>query len=128
MGLTSKKKLTNQVTPRVDGNRKLANLKSLEFKLAISEQLENKYCFKDLRPSDIKIFHNFLDETVGKKLTITEVDSLFLRTKGGPKQEINGRDVVHYGKGRQSFRIFGYYNQDGYFTITRIDPRHKINK
>lgn len=127
MGLTSRKKLTTQVTPRVNGNRKLANVKKL-FKLAISEQLENKYCFKDLRPEDIKTFHNFLDETVGKGLTITEVDSMFLRTRGGVKQEINGRDVVHYGKNRQAFRIFGYYNQDGYFTITRIDPKHKTNK
>ncbi|MBN2959205.1 MAG: hypothetical protein JTJ17_06050 [Streptococcus gordonii] len=121
--LTDKKR-----APSKQGTRLTNSKNETPFKLAICEQLDNKFCFKNLTSEDIKSLHRFIDDTVGKSLTISKVDNLFLRTKGTVTQNINGRDVVHYGKNNNPFRIFGYYNQDGYFNITRIDPKHKTNK
>ncbi|MCW0945145.1 MULTISPECIES: MAG6450 family protein [Streptococcus] len=121
--LTDKKRVSSEKGTRLT-NSKNETL----FKLAICEQLDNNFCFKDLKNPDIKHLHKFIDETIGKNLTISIVDKLYLRTKGQIQQEINGRDVIHYGKDNQPFRIFGYYNSDGYFNITRIDPKHKTHK
>lgn len=108
------------------------NRSRVEFKLAIQHTLANRYQFKNLRSADIKMFSNFLKETVGKGLTITEVEKLFLRTKSNPRELelINGEEheVCHFGKNRNSFRIHGYYNDDGYFVIYRIDPKHEYHK
>lgn len=124
----SGKKLTNQ-TYVENKTSKLTNIKSKNFKIAISEPLDNNFCFKSLKkPENIRKFQAFIDETIGKKLTISEVDKMYLRTKGEIKQEINGREVVHYGKDRNPFRIFGYYNNDGYLIVTRIDPTHATHK
>lgn len=98
------------------------------FKISICEQLDNNYCFKDLSKEALKSFHTFIDDTVGQKLTISVVEKMYLRTKGGAKQLVNGRELIHFGKDKKPFRIFGYYNNDGYFSITRIDPKHKTNK
>ena len=81
-----------------------------------------------MKPADLRALHNFISQTIGEKLTITEVDKLYLRTKGGVRQDINNEDVIHYGKDRTQFRVFGYYNSENYFNITRIDPKHKTNK
>ncbi len=109
------------------GGSPLTSPKKCLFKIAICEQLDNNFCFKHLKSGDLKAFHSFIDETVGKQLTISEVDKLFLRTRGSVKQEVNGKEVIHYGKDRKPFRVFGYYNSDSYFVITRIDPKHKTN-
>ena len=123
------KNLTNKKRVSSKQGARLTNSKNeTPFKIAICEQLDNNFCFKNLTSADIKSLHRFIDDTVGRSLTISKVDNLFLRTKGAVKQNINGRDVVHYGKNKSPFRIFGYYNQDGYFNITRIDPKHKTNK
>lgn len=104
----------------------------LKFKIALTGNLFNNYGFKDLKPEAIRAFHKFIDETVGKKLTITNAESKLLRTKGKPsyKELVNGkkRDIVHFGQGNTPFRVFGYYNDDGYFVICRIDPSHKFHK
>lgn len=121
-------KLTNSTSAPSNGGKQLTRGTGKPFKIAICEQLDNDFCFKKLKPSDLKEFHNFIDETVEKKLTISQVDALFLRKKGDIKQDINGREVFHYGKDRKPFRVFGYYNEDGYFNVTRIDPKHKTNK
>lgn len=102
--------------------------------MCIQESLDNKYCFKSLDKASLKALDFFITQTVDKGLSITEVDNLFLRTKGqGPKYEektINGvkRQVYHYGKDQKAFRIFGYYNEEGYLVIHRIDPKHKSHK
>lgn len=110
----------------------LTNIKTKPFKIAICGSLENKFSFNELNNRTIKQFHKFIEETIGKNLTITEVDKQYLRTKGNIKEEKNvhggKRDIMHYGKDRNSFRIFGYYNKDAYFTITRLDPKHKTHK
>ena len=78
--------------------------------------------------------HSFMENTIGKNLTISEVEKLFLRTKGDvfSNEVINGleRKIIHFGKDRHSFRIHGYYNEKNnfYFVICKIDPNHKVNK
>ena len=78
----------------------------------------------------LKEFHRFLSDTVYKGLTISEVDKLYLRKAGLSNVPVimsQGRELLHYGKARNPFRIFGYYNSDGYFVICRIDGSHKTN-
>lgn len=104
---------------------------SRKFMLTIDHKLDNHYQFKDLKSSELQIFSTFLLQTVGKSLTISEVDKLFLRTKGPKSEEVvcgNKVSMVHYGKDRARFRVFGYYNDDGYFVIHRLDPKHNFHK
>ena len=110
---------------------KLARIQNQRFKVSIEDSLENKYCFKNLTPQGIKNFHKFVEETVGKGLSISKVDELFLRNKKNIKESmtVNGveREVYHYGKDKKAFRVFGHYNK-GYFVLTRIDPNHKTHR
>ena len=123
------KRLTN-VKPNNQKGTKL-NRKNLKFRVAIECQLDNKYCFKNLKADGVKGFHEFIDSTIQKNLTITQMDKMYLR-KNGPKDSItiNGveYELIHYGKDRKPFRIFGYYNTDAYFVLTKIDPGHKVHK
>ena len=101
------------------------------FKIAFSERLDNNYEVKDMRFADITEFHKFLSDTVYKGLTISEVDKLFLRKQGlgdAPAIVSDGKELLHYGKDMNPFRLFGYYNKDGYFVVCRIDGRHKTHK
>lgn len=127
LGINILAKLTNKAKSPSMGGSPLTSSKNYLFKIAICEQLDNNFCFKHLKSGDLRAFHSFIDETVGRQLTISEVDKLFLRTRGSVKQEVNGKEVIHYGKDRKPFRVFGYYNSDSYFVITRIDPKHKTN-
>lgn len=119
--------LDNNLKPK--GNS-LIQRKSILFKISIEQQLDNKFCFKDLRNEQIKIFHSFIEDTVNKNLTISQVDDLYKRKKG-PKEsiEINGTkfELIHLGKKDTPQRIFGYYNQ-GYFVLTKLDLKHKTHK
>lgn len=133
MAATSRKVLTNQTSTEESDFQPLTKVPTLPFKMSIEHGLDNKYQFKDMNPKGIKELHRFIDETIAKGLSISQVESMFLRTRGLAKslvtQEINGvkRDVVHFGKDRQPFRIFGYYNSQ-HFVITRIDCNHATNK
>lgn len=122
------KKLANLTHIRDFNKSPLINEKKHLFKIAICEPLDNGYCFKKLCKNSSKELQNFIDETIGKSLTVTKVDKLYLRKKGEVKREINGRELIHYGKDRKKFRIFGYYNNDGYFVVVRIDPNHRTDK
>ncbi|WP_225048549.1 MAG6450 family protein [Lacticaseibacillus kribbianus] len=105
-----------------------------QFILTIDHQLERHYQFKNLKTQEIQEFSRFVAETVGKALTITQVDARFLRTKGprgvGASETIDGARVtmVHYGRDRSPFRLFGYYDAAGYFVIHRLDPRHQYHR
>ena len=63
---------------------------------------------------------------------MTDVENTYMRTHKKPleKEMINGemQNVIHLGKDRTAFRIFGYYNTDDYFCIHRIDPNHQFYK
>lgn len=106
--------------------------RQVTFKIALENDLHNDYSFRQLKGDSIKNFQRFLDETVYKGLTITQVDSLYLRTKGPVKEscEINGekRDIVHYGKDRNPLRVHGYFNEKNYFVIYKIDPKHNVHR
>ena len=107
---TRGRKLTDKNTSSKKGERLVKA--DLKFKMAISITLDNNYCFKQMRKSGLQKLDQFIKETVGKHLTISKVDDLFLRTKGPvkSKETIEGisRDVVHYGKDRSPFRIHGF--------------------
>lgn len=125
-----RKPLTKVRNPESSGSR-LDNKKRL-FEMVISSDLHAEYDFSQLKESELKEFHRFIKDTINKRLSITEVDTLFLRRKGPVKERecINGisRDIIHYGKGNKPFRIYGYYNEDGYFVIYQIDAKHKKHK
>ncbi|MPM89966.1 hypothetical protein SDC9_137081 [bioreactor metagenome] len=122
------KKLTDQNTKNIQGSRLVKT--EAKFKLSIEHALHNNFCFKKLNRSSLLQLDNFIDETVDKGLTISQVDNLFLR-KRGPKEQktIKGstQEIMHYGKDRNPFRIFGYYS-NGYFVLTKIDPNHETHK
>lgn len=117
---------TSKASPLVDKENS-----SVKFKVAITETLQNGYSFKDLKSKDVKSFERFVSETVGKDLSISQVDDMFLRRHVKPMNEIeiNGRkrNIIHYGKDRKKFRIFGYYDDNGYFVLYKIDTEHKTH-
>lgn len=107
------------------------NRKELPFRIAIETKLENGFEFKDMNPENIKALQDFLDSTVYKQLTISEVDKLYLRKRGmsdAPSIFYGEEPLLHYGKDRTPFRLFGYYNSESYFVICRIDGGHKTHK
>ena len=99
-----------------------------QFKLTISEKIDNGYEIKELDSSAAKEFHQFVSDTVYKKLTVSQVESLYMRSKDSLLDEGSVRNSVHLGKDGKKFRLFGYYNLEGYFVITRIDGKHKTHK
>lgn len=110
----------------------LARVTSNEFKMSLSLSLHHDYCFKGLKKEGLRKLDQFISETVDKGLTITQVDKLFLRNKGSIKSRETikgvGRDIIHYGKDRDSFRVHGFYDDNGYFVLYKIDPSHKVHK
>lgn len=74
----------------------------------------------------------FVDETIKKELTISETENQFLRKRKKVVriENINGneQEIIHFGKDKDPFRIFGYYDENDYFAITAIDTNHKVHK
>lgn len=111
----------------------LTNQKANLFQISISPSLEKKYNFSKLNNNKgNQEFQRFLNDTIMKRLTIVEVENQFLRTKGKPSssEKIDGavRDIFHFGKDRKALRVFGYYDENGYFLITALDTNHKKQK
>lgn len=102
--------------------------KQAKFKLTFSEKLDNGFELKDMDNSTIKEFHRFVSDTIYKSLSISDVENLYLRDKDSNLDEGSIRNSIHLGKDRNKFRLFGYYNTDGYFVINRIDGKHKTHK
>ena len=101
------------------------------FRIAFEVKLDNGFEIKDMTQNHIQELHRFIADTVYKKLTISEVDKLYLRKEGlgdAPGVISNDRELLHYGKSTKPFRIFGYYNMNGYFVVCRIDGAHKTHK
>lgn len=130
-------KRSQKLTDKVGGlgfeaKKLIDNRKERSFKFALTGSLDNEFCFKKMRPDHVKEFHKFIDEILSKRMTISQVDNSFLRTKGGvsEKEEVFGktRDIIHYGKKSSQFRIHGYFNGEGYFVIYQIDPKHLKHK
>lgn len=108
------------------------NRTSVRFKLAITDVLQNPYTFGEMKGREVKEFSVSLKKTVGRNMTISEVEHSFLRMAGpsGAKniEKINGEEqtTFHFDNGKRDFRVHGYYNEDGYFCIIRIDPHHNF--
>ena len=101
------------------------------FRVAFAGEAEIGYDFKDIDISDWYNLGQWLDGNVGKK--IGEIAG----TKYGRKTDRNDKKKDPYAKNaknQQHFsffgkrRVHGYFNQYGYFTITRIDPGHNFHK
>lgn len=120
------------VTPSQTSNgTKLSNRQELPFRITFEVPLTSGFEVKDLKQNHVIEFHRFLADTVYKKLTISQVDKLFLRKQGmseAPTIKYDEHELLHYGKDRNPFRLFGYYNNDGYFVVVRIDGEHKTHK
>jgi len=133
MGKKPPRVLTNLTNVKESDISPLTNVQAQPFRISIERGLENKFQFGDMKQSDIKDFHRFVSETVGKSLSISQVDNMYLRKRGLKKdmtmQVIDGaeREVFHYGKDRHPFRLFGFYNT-GYFVLTKIDCTHATHK
>lgn len=109
--------------PREESQAKWTRLSYHEvpFRIVIEEKLDNGYELKDMTRQHITENHRFLCDTEYKELTITEVGKLYLCKEGlskAPVIESHGLELIHYGKYKNPFRIFGYYN-----TVRR--GRHK---
>lgn len=102
-----------------------------KFKISIQHDLDVNFAFDNIHKNNgYKEFHNFICKTVGKNLTISQVNNLYLRTRGkGRTVQIGDAEFleVHYGKDRSAFRVFGYYHS-GDFILTRIDTKHETHK
>lgn len=114
--------------------KKLTNLKAQKFKIAFGTELENKFCFDTNKPKKVTDgLHKFLKATVYKDLSISTVDNLYLRKIGNPKEKMkfgpnnSQLEIQHYGFERNQFRIFGFYDDKGYFNVTRLDIDHKTH-
>jgi len=114
--------LTGSNGSGVTGSIPLARVQSMPFKLCFQKSLDSQYNFKKMKQSGIKDLHNFIENTVGKGLSISEVDQLYLRKRG-----IALSDEVHYGKNRHSFRLHGQFIES-HFVVSKIDCNHDVNK
>lgn len=52
----------------------LTNRNSILFRMSIEHSLENGYDFKKLNSNSLKDLHTFIENTIGKNLTISEVE------------------------------------------------------
>lgn len=119
------RKISREETPELE------RAKEALFRMCFTEKLTNNYEVKDMHERDNKAFQKFLEDTVYKKLTISQVDDLYLRKQGlgdAPPVKYGDMELLHYGKANSSFRLFGYYNKDRYFVICRIDGQHKTHR
>lgn|GEM_PF-1591029 len=99
------------------------------FKVVFAGKAQRNYDFKDCDMQQWHQFGEFIDATVGKK--ITEVNE---RYKRNPDRSDKVKDplgdtykIEHYEVNNQS-RIHGYFINRGYFIVTRLDPKHKVHK
>ncbi len=111
-----------------DGSK--LRVQQMPFRICFDHCLDNGYEIGNMTQQHITELHRFLKETVYKGLTVSQVDGQYLRKQGlsAPSIKYGDYTLIHYGKDRNSFRLFGYYNDDGYFAICRIDGNHQTNK
>lgn len=130
---------------------RLTNQHSEYFKVILSHQIENRYCFGSMhrgrgshlsRGNKVKLYSalgKFLDDTV--KMTITDVENKYARNPDrhdathDPESDMQV-EVEHfalYGEGDpsaagDSIRLHGYFRTNGgYFVITRVDWFHEYH-
>jgi len=114
--------LTGQNGSNVTKSVPLTRVQSTPFKLCFQKSLDNQFNFKRMKQSGIKDLHDFIENTIGKGLSISDVDRLYLRKRG-----LGSSDEVHYGKDRHSFRVHGQF-LESHFVVSKIDCNHNVNK
>ena len=120
-------KILQHNTSKTKGTR--LSKDEVKFKIVFEVKLDNGFEIKDMKQQHTQDFHKFLSDTIYKNLTISQVETLFLRKQGdAPAVKSHNEELLHFGKSSKPFRIFGYYNSDGYFVICRIDGAHETNK
>ncbi len=117
-------KLTDRNSGKPKRGSVLTNVNKPKFKMSLERSLESGFCFKNLQIREIKKFNDFINKTVGRNLTVQEVNDLYGRDVD-KTDIVDGNTVYHY-KVSDKFRIHGYLN-DGYFVICRIDPNHRVH-
>ncbi len=98
------------------------------FRVAFAGEAEKNYNFCDCTKEEWHKLGVFLDSHTGKK--ISEVN----KYKRQPDRsdytndpfDNRAKNIDHYALSSK-YRIHGYYNSMGYFTITRIDPSHTVH-
>lgn len=131
-----KERKNKELTKNIGVNQRLHNNlilnKDVTFKIAIQHKLDNDFDFKSLKREGLKKFQAFIYSIFKENMTISQVEKLFLRTKGEVFKNVTIKDEfvkeIHLGKNVSKFRLFGYFNQDNYFVITKIDPNHDFHK
>ncbi|WP_432784107.1 MAG6450 family protein [Mycoplasmopsis bovis] len=127
------KKLTSELNLNKKTNLFHTN-KEIVFKFAIVNKLGNGYDFKSLDLDGLKKFNNFVNDILEKKMTISQVEKTYMRKRFKPlvKRHIEEQDMdvreIHLGKDQQKFRLFGYFNENNYFVLTKIDSKHSSNE
>lgn len=131
--MSAKKKsklLTSQNIPQPQGL--LTRQNDGIFRVAFAGEATKKgYRFEDCSKEDWHKLGEWLNRWVGK--TIQELrGSKSARNTDSTQKSVDPYDnklktEQHYGFNGKK-RVHGYYNQQGYFTITKIDPNHKVHK
>lgn len=97
--------------------------REVRFELCFKYPLENGYTFKELTLENVRQFQVFLNKV--SQMTVTQVDKLYAR-KPDTNDTYKGRQVYHY-EVTEVFRIH-VINEEGYYKIIRLDPKHKVHK
>lgn len=126
---------------------KLTDENSVRFKIAFNSQLESQYLFgslEDVIDSDsssqlneynqlrlYRLFGSMVDRLTHR--TITDVKAFFRKEDESDSayDPVGGvyMQVQHFAvEGDKKFRIHGYFNNDGYFVVTRMDWCHLFHK
>lgn len=80
------KKLTSKNNSNIINKVPLLNNKTSKFEIAIKHPSTNNFSFETIHKNEgHKKFHRFISITIGEGLTISEVDKLYLKTRGKKK-------------------------------------------
>lgn len=123
-------RLTDHNVPRLQGS--LTTRNDGLFRVAFAgEATEKGYRFEDCSQEDWHRLGKWLNDWVGKKI---QALASYKDGRGTDRKQksldpysdkLKTEQHYSFGGGR---RVHGYYNQQGYFTITKIDPDHKVHK
>lgn len=126
----SNKPLTSQNVPRQQGV--LTRQNDGIFRVAFAGEATKKgYRFEDCTQEEWYKLGKWLDDWVGKTIQELAGSGLGRSTDRGDKTidpyDNKQKTHQHYSFGGKR-RVHGYYNQFGYFTITKLDPKHEFHK
>lgn len=123
------KGVTKRANPSRRKKQALTSHNDGVMRIAFTGEAERNYKFTDLSKDEWHVLGEFIDKTAGR--SVTDVNSEY-----GRKPDKNdtytdpisseAKQIQHY-KVEKEFRIHGYFNCKGYFTVVRLDPKHKFH-